>query len=358
MPRPPRPVSPRVKPFLLTCALLVSTAASAVEVDPKLEKAIRDSLPVCAGAKLKFEELQAKLPPRFKGVLVKVESANHYCDTQAAGVVSPTGGFYTGMPWNISAEEGTTLADKLKNFVWRNFQMNATATMDPKPTVDGLYTVTMLESTEHGKIPLDGEIHIESGIFFLGRFRRIDEPAANRVKIFDDLLGKSPSRGPADAKVTIIEFSDFECPSCRRAASYVDPILTKYNGKVRYIRYDMPLSGHPWAFPAALAGRAIYRQKPELFWEYKKEVYANQEKLNAFMFWDWARGFAEQHQLDLTKYDADLASEALRGEILKGAGLALTNEVRSTPTYMVNGTVVDAGEGGKTLAEYVETLLK
>jgi protein-disulfide isomerase len=333
-------------------------AVSAVEVDPKLEKAIRASLPVCEGAKITFEELQSKLPPRFKGAMVKVESANHACDTQAAGVLSPTGGFYTGMPWNISGEEGTTLADKLKNFVWRNFQMTATAEIDRVPTPDGLLKVTLFETTEHGKIPLHGEIEPASGIFFLGRFRRADDPVANRLKVFDELLTRSPARGPADAKVTIIEFSDFECPSCRRAAGYLDPILAKHDGKIRYIRYDMPLTGHPWAFPAALAGRAIYRQKPEAFWEYKKEVYANQEKLNAFMFWDWARGFAEQHELDLAKYDADLNSEALKNEILKGAGLALTNEVRSTPTYMVNGTVVDAGENGKALAEYVESLLK
>jgi hypothetical protein len=300
MPPPPRPVSPRVKPLLLASALLLSATVSAVEVDPKLEKAIRASLPVCAGAKVAFEELQTKLPPRFKGVLVKVESANHHCDTQAAGVLSPTGGFYTGMPWNISAEEGTTLADKLKNFVWRNFQMTATAEIDRIATQDGLLTVTLYETTEYGKIPLHGEIEPMSGIFFLGRFRRADDPVANRARIFDELLTRSPARGPADAKVTIIEFSDFECPSCRRAAGYVDPILAKHDGKVRYVRYDMPLSGHPWAFPAALAGRAIYRQKPEAFWEYKKEVYANQDKLNAFMFWDWARGFAEQHELDMT----------------------------------------------------------
>ena len=126
---------------------------------------------------------------------------------------------------------------------------------------------------------------------------------------------------------------------------------------MRYVRYDLPLSGHPWAFPAALVGRAIYRQKPDLFWDYKKAVYENQENLSAFMFWDWARGWAEDHELDLAKYDADLNNADIKAEILKGAGTAFSNDVRSTPTYMVNGIMVDPGDEGKALAEYIDKML-
>ena len=63
----------------------------------------------------------------------------------------------------------------------------------------------------------------------------------------------------------------------------LDDVVKKYGDQVRYIRYDLPLvSMHPWAFSATMAGRAIYRQKPELFWAYKKEVYENQDKISAF----------------------------------------------------------------------------
>jgi len=157
--------------------------------------------------------------------------------------------------------------------------------------------------------------------------------------------------------VTIVEFSDFECPSCKRASGYLEPIVAKHGDKVRYIRFDLPLTMHPWAFGAALAGRAIQRQKPELFWEYKKHIYSNQDSLTAFTFWDFARGFAQDHELDLKRYDADLQDENLKNEILKGAGFALANEVRATPTYLVNGAFVDAGDDGKHLAAYVDQLL-
>jgi len=173
--------------------------------------------------------------------------------------------------------------------------------------------------------------------------------------VFEPLLAKSPAKG--SGAVTIVEFSDFQCPSCRRSSGWVDPIVKKHDGKVRYVRFDLPLSGHPWAFPAALAGRAIHRQNPELFWEFKKNVYDNQDQLNAFMFWDWARKWAEDHDLDLKKYDADLENAELRAEILGGAGLALSNDVRATPTYLVNGVIVDAGDNGDALASYVDKLV-
>jgi protein-disulfide isomerase len=128
---------------------------------------------------------------------------------------------------------------------------------------------------------------------------------------------------------------------------------------VRYVRYDLPLlTMHPWAFPAAVAGRAIYRQKPDLFWQYKDQVYANQEKLNTFTIDDFARGFAQDHDLDLKKYDADVSSPELQTSILAGAGAALSNDIRATPSYLVNGTNVDAGTDGKALEAYVAALLK
>ncbi|HYO75225.1 MAG TPA: thioredoxin domain-containing protein, partial [Thermoanaerobaculia bacterium] len=180
---------------------------------------------------------------------------------------------------------------------------------------------------------------------------------AARAKAFEAFSASSPAKGPANAPVTVIEFSDVQCPSCARAAGYLDPILAKHGDKVRYVRFDLPLSGHAWAFPAALAGRAIYKQKPELFWEYKKQVYANQSGMNAFMFWDWARAFAEDHELDLAKYDAELNSQETKDLLLRGSGSAFINDIRATPSYMVNGALVSAGDEGKALAAYVDSLL-
>jgi protein-disulfide isomerase len=238
-------------------------------------------------------------------------------------------------------------------------QMTVTPTIDRSArTADGLYRVTLAQLTEAGKINLEGEIDAAATIFFFGHFRRMSGDAREeRLKVFEPLIAHSPSKGAKEPAVTVIEFSDFQCPSCKRASGLLDPILAKHGDKVRYVRFDVPLSGHTWAFAASMAGRAIFKQKPELFWDWKKHVYENQDTLTAFSFDDFARAFAESHELDMKQWDADVVSEATKAELLKGVGIAFSNDVRATPTYLINGALVDAGENGKGLEEYVEKLL-
>ncbi|HUP63502.1 MAG TPA: thioredoxin domain-containing protein [Thermoanaerobaculia bacterium] len=349
-----------MKRTLLLCTLALSTPLFAIDVDPKLDKLVREALPVCGEATISYQELPFKLLPRFTGALVRIESERPSCEGQYSAVLSPAGRFYLGMPWPIESEEGATAEEKLKNFTWRNMNMNVSPVIDrTKTNEDGLHSATLFQLTESGKLPLEGEVDPNGRMFFFGHFLSAkSDLRAQRMKAFESFLGKSPARGAEKAAVTIVEFSDFECPSCKRSSGFGDMLLAKHGEEaVRYIRFDLPLSGHPWAFSAALAGRAIHRQKPDVFWEFKKQVYENQENLNAFMFWDWARGFAEDRELDMKKFDADVNSEELKNEILAGAGIAFSNDVRATPTYLINGVFVDAGAEGKGLDEYVAKLL-
>jgi len=349
----------RLIPVTLTLVLCASVLA--MDVDPKLDRAVRDSVPVCGDSKITYDELPFKLPPRFTGALVAVTSSHSSCEGAFVAVLSPTGGFFLGSPWLIENDEGATAEEKLKAFTWRNMQENVTPSVDrQKRTDDGLFPATLTEITENGKMPLEGELDPQGRIFFFGHFRRLSgDMREQRAKAYESFMANLPSKGAAaSAPVTVVEFSDFQCPSCKHSSGYADAILAKHGDKVHYVRFDLPLTMHPWAFPAALAGRAIYRQKPELFWEYKKQVYANQEDLNAFAFWDWARGWAEDHELDMKRYDADLKSEEIKSEILRGAGTAFSNDVRATPTFMINGAMVDPGDEGKGLIAYIETLLK
>jgi protein-disulfide isomerase len=342
----------------LALTLLVCAPVFAIDVDPKLDRAVRDLMPVCPDAKVTYEELPSKLPARFTGVLVKVASERSSCEGSFAAIVAPSGSVFIGNPWPIANEEGKTVPEKLKNFTWRNLHENMYATVDPTRTADGLFPVTLEQSTENGKMPLQGYVDADGKTFFFGRFRSAGDMRAARTKVFEPYIANAPTKGATNPTVTIVEFSDFQCPSCQRASGYLEPILAKYGDKVRYVRYDLPLTGHSWAFYAALAGRAVYRQNPELFWEYKKQVYENQSALNPFLFWDWARNFAQDHELDLKRYDADLASAELKSEILGGAGTALTNDIRATPSYIINGSLVDTGDNGAGLMTYVESLLK
>ena len=343
--------------ILLTLTLFLCSPLFAVDVDPKVDKAIRAGLPLCAAeSKVIYEEPSFKLPQGFRAVTVKISSDHHHCEGQYMAVTSSLGGFFLGSPWPIANEEGTTVEEKLRNFTERTMREAMDVKVTRTPNEDGLWPATLTQTTEAGKLPLSGYVDPQGRVFFFGSFKRLNgDVLAQRTKAFEAYLAGSPTRGKGH--ITILEFSDFQCPSCKRSSGYADAVLAKHADKVRYIRYDLPLAGHPWAFPAALVGRAIYRQKPDLFWEYKKTVYANQEKLNAFTFWDWARAWAEDHELDMTKYDADLHDAELKTQILTGAGTAFSNDIRATPTYMVNGAIIDPGHHGEALLAYVEKLL-
>jgi predicted DsbA family dithiol-disulfide isomerase len=345
---------------LLTAAVVLAadTPPVPVKLDAKLDRMIRDALPVCSDSAVSYQAMVHKLPANFTGTVVVIDSKR--CAGQFLNVVSKEGGFYLGVPWFLDDEKSGTIEQKLKEFTWSKLQSNFTPVVDRTKTRDGLYKVTLLQTTESGNLPLEGEIDPAGTIFFVGHFKPLNEDVrTSRLKVFEPFLALSPSTGAAKPAVTVVEFSDFECPSCQHASTFMKPILERHGDKVRYVRYDLPLvANHPWALAAALGGRAVHNQKPELFWEYKKQVYENQDKLNAFLIEDFARNFAKDHDLDMQKYDADVNSPALKESLMKGIGTAFANDIRATPTYMVNGTLVDPGEAGKALEAYVASLLK
>jgi len=327
----------------------------------RADKLIKDALPICSDPATESRvALQHPLPPDMIGAVVRIASKRGSCEGQWVAITSTEGGFFFGTPWFLDGMEGT-LEEKLKNFTMQYMKEAFNPVIDrTTKTKEGLYRATLYQTVEGGKLPLEGEIDPAGTIFFIGHFVPIaSDYRASRLKAFDHFLSLSPATGAGAPVVTVIEFSDFECPSCMHAAGYMKPILEAHGDKVRYIRYDTPLvTIHPWALAAAIAGRAVWHQKPDLFWKYKEQIYANQEKLSAFTIDEFARGFASDHELDMKKYDAEVQSPELRTEMVNGTGTAFTNDVRATPTYIVNGTFVDPGTDGKALADYVNAALK
>lgn len=345
---------------LIALPLLAADTPAAPNLGEKADKQIREGVPVCSEeARVTQSALQHKLPINLTGNVVRLESKRPICDGQWVAATSTQGGFYMGIPWFLDGMEGT-IEEKLEKFTWETMKEKWTAVVGKEKTREGFTPVTLYETTERGKLPFDGVVDPSGSVVFIGRFYSLDAGIrSDRLKALDAHLKNAPTKGSASAPVTVIEFSDFECPSCRHAASYLQPILDKYGDQVRYVRYDLPLiQMHPWALNAAVAGRAIYRQKPDLFWTFKEQMYENQEKLNAFSIDDFLRNFASDHDLDMTKYDADIASADLRNSVITAAGAALSNDVRATPTYMVNGAFVDPGNDGKALETYVAGLMR
>ncbi len=107
-------------------------------------------------------------------------------------------------------------------------------------------------------------------------------------------LANNPSKSPTDARVTVVEYSDFQCPSCRQLHQTLRTIVPAYP-QVRFVFKDFPLVQiHPWAMTAAIAGRCAYQESPEAFWKLHDTVFDNQDAISPDSAWQ-KRTLLEQY---------------------------------------------------------------
>jgi protein-disulfide isomerase len=140
----------------------------------------------------------------------------------------------------------------------------------------------------------------------------------------------APSRGRREAPITIVEFSDFQCPYCKRAAALLDEVQKRHGDDVRVVFRNFPLPYHQHAQLAAMAALAAREQGR--FWEMHDQLFAHQESLDRATI----DGFARALGLDMTRFGAAIDGGKLADAIGKDV-LAATPLVDGTPTLFVNG---------------------
>jgi len=155
-------------------------------------------------------------------------------------------------------------------------------------------------------------------------------------KLHTDL---QPSFGTPGAPVVIVIFSDFECPYCKEEAKAIrSNLLATYPKEVRLYFKDLPLSQiHPWALPAALAGRCIFKQNPGAFWDYHDWIYEAQKDVTADNLKPKTMEFVKGKEIDAMQLERCMDSKATQPEIDKSAAEAKSLGVAATPTVFVNG---------------------
>jgi protein-disulfide isomerase len=148
-----------------------------------------------------------------------------------------------------------------------------------------------------------------------------------------DLAG-APVKGPADAPVTIVEFSDFQCSFCFRANATVSQVLEKYAGKVRLVFKHYPLDFHP---DAPLAHRAaMAAQQQGQFWEMHDRIFANQRAMKREDLLAHAKALG----LDVPRFTADLESDRFKTVLDRDLAEGGKVGVDGTPTFFINGVPV------------------
>ena len=163
----------------------------------------------------------------------------------------------------------------------------------------------------------------------------------------------APSLGDSSAAVTLVEYADFECPTCRSLHDVLRGLLPNYAGKVRLIFKDFPIEQiHPWARTAAIAGRCAYQQDPKSFWKMYDLIYDNQEVISAANAWTKVSDYAAQSGLNAETFKACMASPEAADAVNASRANGLQVEVNSTPTIFVNGRRI-VGADPHLLEQYI-----
>jgi protein-disulfide isomerase len=204
------------------------------------------------------------------------------------------------------------------------------------------------ESTEKIKMYMtkDGRYLIRGEINDL-----TSDPLVDTVKKIQ--TANSPVLGNPNAPITLVEYSDFECPVCRNLHDSLRGLLPNYP-QVKVIFKDYPLDTiHPWARTAALAGRCAYQQDPKAFWKMYDSIYDNQDVISASNVYDKVMDFAGKAGLNPEVFKSCMSApettQAIDASIANGNLL----EVRSTPTVFVNGRRI-VGADSRTVQQYLD----
>lgn len=211
----------------------------------------------------------------------------------------------------------------------------------------------------------DGKYYLVADIEDLSKL-----PDAQNLKLLD--IAGAPSKGPKDAKITIVEFTDFECPYCKRAhESLEDNLFKTFGDKVRLVYKAYPLTGiHPWSQEASLAGACVAKLEPKRFWSFADAMFQDQEDIDADVL------SADHRSADQDKVKAKLVSIAAESaKVNKEKFLSCIDDkatldavekdqaegdalgVNSTPTLFVNGHRLTGYSGFDNLKDLIDEML-
>lgn len=186
-------------------------------------------------------------------------------------------------------------------------------------------------------------------------FAELTEEQKVQLAIFPEISEEDWTKGPEDAILTVMEYTDFFCPYCSMAFSELNTLMEKYPDDVRLVYRPLPLDSlHPTAPLAAYAAEAAGMQGK--FWEMYDAIFSNQEALSSLTAEDmteWLKTTAEELELDVDQFTADIESEDVINKITTAQQTMFEAGVSSTPTVLVNGRPV-----GNWTAAYLRNFIE
>ena len=178
-------------------------------------------------------------------------------------------------------------------------------------------------------------------------FEEVDDVTVDPSKAIMDKISLKNElcRGPKDAKVTIVEYSDFQCPFCSKGYNTLEnEVLTAYKDKVRFCYKHLPLPFHPWAEPGAIAMECMELQSPDAAWNVYKGYFEHQKDVTPANVKDKALEFAANDKIDKAKFDKCYDGKETADKVKNDKNEATSLGLTGTPSFVINGRMVKGAQ--------------
>ncbi|MCB0718992.1 MAG: thioredoxin domain-containing protein [Bacteroidetes bacterium] len=180
------------------------------------------------------------------------------------------------------------------------------------------------------------------------------QAALERGAMLAERSASSPSKGKADAPITIVEFSDFQCPYCARATETVKNVMTQYGNEVRLVYLQLPLESlHPWALDASVAAVCAAEQDDTAFWTLHDYYFANQKDITKQNLKDKSASALASTEVDEAKWAQCFDDKATLDKVREEQQLGQSLGITGTPAFFVNGRPI---QGAQPIEDFHEAI--
>jgi protein-disulfide isomerase len=225
--------------------------------------------------------------------------------------------------------------------------------------IPGLTSIQVQFVTDKGSQVQDAWVSPDQKIMVIGRVldltvdldkQRADKAKENLGKVN---LANAPVKGAPAAKVTIVEYTDFQCPFCSRGYTTVEQLLKDYDGKVKVVYKALPLNIHNWAEDSAVAAACVAEQNKDAFWKYYSFFFQNQATIKKDTLNEKVMSMAKENGLDEAALKTCIDTKKTLPQVQADMKEAQSLGFNSTPSFMVNGMPLI---GAKPIEEFKQII--
>lgn len=340
MRRPDLARKAQMKRFLFALAFVAAPLLGADVNNPALIKYANQALPQCPNSRIKLSTVEKAAPKGFNLYGLEQTSSDERCGTRTFMLHAPASGqVIFGVVYEMKPDY-RPLATRVAEMASQLLRRPAKVEIEPYSLPDGLMSVRIVKSTERGDLRYQAFVDREATSLIVGRrgFLKTDPRQSLLANIGAE---NAMTRGNKDAKIRILELSDFQCPTCSRAHEVMEKFFAKNKNAISYSRLDLPLiENHDWTLQASLAARAIQKVAPAKYWKYVDYIFSNQGEINAGNVERFIKDFAEDNEIDWKKLEPSYRSAAEKKALIEQASRMLDNQIFGTPTFIVNGQAI------------------